>query len=156
MEELKKETVAEKKSKQDALLLWVKLQTCLTGAVLALLLVAAVFAAAQVNNVMKIFRGVDTEKINSVILSLQSAASELENVDVESINKTVEALKGAAQNLADADIDAVNEGIAALTAAAENLQGLDIQKMNDLIGSLETVSKQMEKTTSAFSKFFTR
>lgn len=154
MEELVQNKKTEKKPEKDSLLLWVKLQACLTGAILALMLVAAVFAAVQVSHVMRIFRGVDTEKINSVILSLQHAAEELEDVDVVAINQTVEALKGAAQNLADADIDAVNAGIEALTSAAENLQGLDIQRMNELIQSLETVSKQMEKTTSAFSKLF--
>lgn len=152
MEELKQET--EKKQEKNELLLWVKIQTCLTGAVLALLLIAGIFAAVQVNNVMKVFRGVDVDKINSIVLSLQNTASELENVDMETINKTVEALKGAAQNLADADIGAVNDGIQALTAAAENLQGLDIDQMNELIQSLETVSKQMEKTTAAFSRVF--
>ena len=38
MEELTKET--EKKQEKNELLLWVKLQTCLTGGVLALLLIA--------------------------------------------------------------------------------------------------------------------
>lgn len=154
MEKLVKSTEIEKKTEKEPLLLWVKLQTCLTGAILALMLVAAVFAAVQVNQVMTIFRGVDTEKINSTILSLQRAAEELEDVDAVAINQTVEALKSAAQNLADADIDAVNAGIEALTAAAENLQGLDIREVNALIQSLEAVSKQMEKTTSAFSKLF--
>ena len=132
MEELTKET--EKKQEKNELLFWVKLQTCLTGGVLALLLVAGIFAAVQVSNVMKVFRG----------------------VDVDTINKTVDALKSAAQNLGNADIGAVNDGIQALTAAAENLQGLDIQQMNELIESLEAVAKQMEKTTSAFGKLFGR
>lgn len=154
MEEPVKE-IMEKKE-ENTLLLWVKLQTCLTGAILALMLVAVVFAAVQVGQAKKIFQGVDTQKINEVILSLQNTALELENVDVAAINQTVAALKGAAKNLAEADIDAVNDGIEALTAAAENLQELDIQQVNALIKSLEEVSKQMEKTTSAFSKLFGR
>ena len=154
MEEMTKET--EKKQEKNELLLWVKLQTCLTGGVLALLLIAGIFAEVQISNVMKVFRGVDVDKINSIVLSLQNTASELENVDMETINKTVDALKSAAQNLGNADIGAVNDGIQALTAAAENLQGLDIQQMNELIESLEAVAKQMEKTTAAFGKLFGR
>ena len=146
----------EEKTKQDPMLLWMKIQTCLTGAVLALLLVAVVFIGIQAGNVMRMFRGVDVDQINTTVLALQSAAGELQNVDMDTINKAVSALKGAAENLADADIGAVNDGIEALTAAAENLQGLDIQKMNDLIESLKTVSAEMEKTTSAFSKIFGR
>ena len=65
MEELTKET--EKKQEKNELLFWVKLQTCLTGGVLALLLVAGIFAAVQVSNVMKVFRGVDVDKINSIL-----------------------------------------------------------------------------------------
>ena len=148
------EQVKEKETtKESAMLLWMKAQTCLTGAVLALLLIVGIFAAVQVNNVMRMFRGVDVEKINSTVLALQSAA---EDVDMETINKAVESLKAAAENLGSADIDAVNDGIKALTAAADNLQGLDIEKMNELIESLKTVSDEMEKTTSAFSRLFGR
>lgn len=148
------EQVKEKETtKESTMLLWMKIQTCLTGAVLALLLIVGIFAAVQVNNVMRMFRGVDVEKINSTVLALQSAA---EDVDMETINKAVESLKAAAENLGSADIDAVNDGIKALTAAADNLQGLDIEKMNELIESLKTVSDEMEKTTSAFSRLFGR
>lgn len=146
----------EEKKKQDTMLLWLKIQTCLTGAVLALLLVAVVFVGIQAGNVMRMFRGVDMDQINTTVLALQSAAAELQNVDMDTINKAVSSLKGAAENLAEADVGAINDGIKALTAAAENLQGLDIQKMNDLIESLKTVSAEMEKTTSAFSKIFGR
>lgn len=146
----------EEKKKQDPMLLWLKIQTCLTGAVLALLLVAVVFIGIQAGNVMRMFRGVDVDQINATVLALQSAAGELQNVDMDTINKAVSSLKGAAENLAEADVGAINDGIEALTAAAENLQGLDIQKMNDLIESLKTVSAEMEKTTSAFSKIFGR
>lgn len=146
----------EEKKKQDPMLLWLKIQTCLTGAVLALLLVAVVFVGIQAGNVMRMFRGVDVDQINTTVLALQSAAAELQNVDMDTINKAVSSLKGAAENLAEADVGAINDGIEALTAAAENLQGLDIQKMNDLIESLKTVSAEMEKTTSAFSKIFGR
>ena len=146
----------EEKKKQDPMLLWLKIQTCLTGAVLALLLVAVVFVGIQAGNVMRMFRGVDVDQINTTVLALQSAAVELQNVDMDTINKAVSSLKGAAENLAEADVGAINDGIEALTAAAENLQGLDIQKMNDLIESLKTVSAEMEKTTSAFSKIFGR
>lgn len=146
----------EEKKKQEPMLLWLKIQTCLTGAVLALLLVAVVFVGIQAGNVMRMFRGVDVDQINTTVLALQSAAAELQNVDMDTINKAVSSLKGAAENLAEADVGAINDGIEALTAAAENLQGLDIQKMNDLIESLKTVSAEMEKTTSAFSKIFGR
>lgn len=148
------EQVKEKETaKESTVLFWMKLQTCLTGAVLALLLIVGIFAAVQVGHVMRMFRGVDVEKINATVLTLQSAAEEL---DMETINKAVDSLKAAAENLGSADIDAVNDGIKALTAAADNLQGLDIGKMNELIKSLKTVSDEMEKTTSAFSKIFGR
>ena len=90
MEELTKET--EKKQEKNELLFWVKLQTCLTGGVLALLLVAGIFAAVQVSNVMKVFRGVDVDKINSIVLSLQNTASELENVDMEVLCRELDGL----------------------------------------------------------------
>ena len=148
------EQVKEKETaKESSVLFWVKLQACLTGGVLALLLIVGIFGVVQVNNVMRVFRGVDMEKVNSTVLALQSAA---EDLDMEALNKTVDSLKAAAENLGSADIDAVNDGIKALTAAADNLQGLDIEKMNELIESLKTVSDEMEKTTSAFSKLFGR
>lgn len=148
------EQVKEKETnKESAMLFWVKIQTCLTGAVLALLLIVGIFVAVQAGNVMRMFQGVDVEKINTTVLALQNAVGD---VDMQTINKTVESLKAAAENLGDADIDAVNDGIKALTAAADNLQGLDIEKMNELIESLKTVSDEMEKTTSAFSKLFGR
>ncbi len=148
------EQVKEKETnKESTMLFWVKLQTCLTGAVLALLLIVGIFAAVQAGNVMRMFQGVDVEKINATVLALQSAVGD---VDMQTINKTVESLKAAAENLGSADIDAVNDGIKALTAAADNLQGLDIEKMNELIESLKTVSDEMEKTTSAFSRLFGR
>lgn len=148
------EQVKEKETTKDSsVLFWMKLQTCLTGAVLALLLIVGIFAAVQVGHIMRMFQGVDVEKINATVLALQSAA---EDLDMETINQTVDSLKAAAENLGSADIDAVNDGIKALTAAADNLQGLDIEKMNELIESLKTVSDEMEKTTSAFSKLFGR
>lgn len=146
----------QEKNSQDTMLLWVKIQTCLTGAVLVLLLIVGIFAGIQAGKVMQMFRGVDMDQINATVLALQNAAGGLQDVDMDTINKAVASLKGAAENLAAADIDAVNDGIQALTEAAENLQGLDIEKMNELIESLKTVSEEMEKTTSAFSKIFGR
>ena len=44
--------VKEKETaKESSMLFWVKLQTCLTGAVLALLLIVGIFAAVQVGHV---------------------------------------------------------------------------------------------------------
>ena len=54
---------------------------------LALLLIVGIFAAVQVGHVMRMFRGVDVEKINATVLTLQSAAEEL---DMETINKAVD------------------------------------------------------------------
>ena len=85
------EQVKEKETaKESSMLFWVKLQTCLTGAVLVLLLIVGIFAAVQVGHVMRMFRGVDVEKINATVLTLQSAAEEL---DMETINKAVDSLK---------------------------------------------------------------
>lgn len=151
MEGLEKKYDGSKKTEQDALLRWVKLQTCLTGGILALLVAAVVVLSVQVGNMMKLFQGIDIGQVNAIVLSLQKTAAELENVDVQTINQTVEALEGAAQNLAKADVQAINDGIEALTAAAENLKGLDIQEVNELIKSLEAVAKQMEKTTTTLA-----
>ncbi len=148
------ETVLAEKKEKNSLLLWMKIQTGLLAAVLVLLLAVGIFAAIQVNTMMQLFRGVDVEKVNSIILSVQNTAAQLENVDMDTINKAVDSLKGAAENLAAADIDAVNDGIAALTDAARNLQELDIEEMNALIQSLEATAQQMEKTTAAFSRLF--
>lgn len=149
MEELEKKE--NEKTGQDALLRWVKLQTCLTGGILVLLVVAVVVLSVQVGNVMKLLQRVDMDQVSAIVESIQKTAAELENVDVQTINKTVEALEGAAQNLAKADVQAINEGVEALTAAAENLKGLDIQELNELIKSLEAVAKQMEKTTTTLA-----
>lgn len=148
--------IQKTEEKQDTMLRWMKIQTCLTGAVLALLVAAGIFAGVQMNRVMRMFQGVDVEQINATVLALQSTAAELKDVDMETINDTITALKGAAENLAAADVDAVNDGIQALTAAAENLQQLDMEQMNELIESLKTVSAEMEKTTSVFGKLFGR
>ena len=152
MEEKTVEKTAEKKN--DSLLLWMKIQTGLLAAILVLLLAVGTVIGIQANKAMQAFRGVDMEKVNAIVLSVQNTAAQLESVDMDTINKAVDSLKGAAENLAAADVDAVNEGIQALTEAARNLQELDIDQMNELIKSLETVSKQMEKTTSAFSRIF--
>ena len=144
----------EQKTNESQLLLLAKIQTALLGAVLALLLIGGIFAGVQLNRAMQIFKGVDTEQLNGLILSLQNTAADLENLDMDSVAKTVEALQSAAKNLADVDMDAVNDGILALSDAAENLQGLDIEKLNDLITSLEKTATQMEKTSAAFGKLF--
>ena len=143
----------EQKTNENQLLLLAKIQTALLGAVLALLLIGGIFAGVQLNRAMQIFKGVDTEQLNGLILSLQNTAADLENLDMDSVAKTVEALQSAAKNLADVDMDAVNDGILALSDAAENLQGLDIEKLNNLI-TLEKTAAQMEKTSAAFGKLF--
>lgn len=144
----------EQKTNEKQLLLLARVQTALLGATLLLLLIGGIFAGVQLNRAMGVFKGVDTEKINGLILSLQNTAAELENLDSDSIAETITALQNAAGNLADVDMQAVNDGIQALADAAENLQGLDIEKLNDLITSLEKTAAQMETTTAAFGRLF--
>ena len=133
-----------------------KLQTALTAGILVLLLAVGLYVAVQINSLMNMVNAVDLDKVNATVASLQATAAELEKLDMEQISGAVASLKSAAENLSKTDISALNEGIKALSDAAGNLSGLDIQQMNDLIQSLETVASQMEKTTSAFSKFFGR
>ena len=148
------ETVLAEKKEKNSLLLWMKIQTGLLAAVLVLLLAVGIFAAIQVNTMMQLFRGVDVEKVNSIILSVQNTAAQLEDLDSKTINEAIDSLKGAAENLAEADISAVNEGILALTEAAKKLQELDIEELNELVKSLEATVQQMEKTTTAFNRLF--
>ena len=133
-----------------------KLQTGLIAGVLVLLLVMGVFLAVQVNRMTELVNTVDMEKINSTLSSLQVAAAELEGLDMEQINAVIASLRGAAENFAKTDMAAINDGIRELSAAAENLSGLDVEQVNNLIESLEAVAKQMERTTSSFSKLFGR
>ena len=148
------EKALSEQKEQNPLLLWMKIQTGLLAALLALLLIGGIFAAVQVGRISRMFRGVDLDKVNAILLSVQNTAAQLEDLDSKTINEAIDALKGAAENLAQADIDAVNEGILSLTEAAKKLQELDIEQLNELVKSLEATVQQMEKTTTAFNRLF--
>lgn len=150
---MEEKALTETKDK-NPLLLWMKIQTGLLAALLALLLIGGIFAAVQVNHLSRMFRGVDLDKVNAILLSVQNTAAQLEDLDSKTINEAIDALKGAAENLAQADVDAVNEGILSLTEAAKKLQELDIEQLNELVKSLEATVQQMEKTTTAFNRLF--
>ena len=144
----------ELKPYQEQQLKMMKLQTGFLAVILAVVLLTGIFLAVQVSGAVKAVDSLDMEKVGQIINSLESVATDLNDVDMDAINGAVTALRDAADTLSQADVDAINDGIRALSGAADNLKDIDIDKFNSLVESLQTVSSQMESTTSALAKIF--
>lgn len=158
-------------------LLHSRIQTCILGLVLLIVIGALIVTAAEIrslkstlgkveNNITSTLDNIDLEdldisgfdmdSINQAIDSLTEAADTLSAMDIVSLNDTVASLKSAADTLGGIDIATMNSAIASLEDAADTLKGIDVDSLNALVTSLETVASKLENTVNSFTGLFSR
>lgn len=158
-------------------LLHSRIQTCMLGLVLLIVIGAVIVTALEVRSLKSALNrvesnitatlddinleeldisGFDMESINQAIDSLTEAADTLSAMDIVSLNDTVTSLKSAADTLGGIDIETMNSAIASLQDAADTLKGIDVESLNALVTSLETVASKLENTVNSFTGIFSR
>lgn len=146
--------------KEKKLLTHARLQTAVLVCIFALLLLAAVFMAAQVSalksEIGAVLENFDPEQMNRAVNSLKDAANALNDLDLAQFNDTVGALKGAAEQLNGVDVEKLNGAVSALKDAAGNLGDVDVQSLNSLVGSLETAAGKLQNAVNAITGIFSR
>ena len=140
---------------------WVKVQTCLLGAVLillALLVVVIGMTARRMEKSMSLVQAdleaLEMDHINEVIASLTEAANRLAEVDISRLNDTALSLKSAAESLSAVDVETMNQAIVSLKEAADTLKALDMQSLNGVIQSIDRTVQGLETAVNTLKGIF--
>ena len=143
--------------------IWIKLQTGLLAAVLALLVVLTCVVGVTARRMEKSLALVQTDlealemsQVNQAVEALTEAARQLAAVDVEGLNETAQSLKAAADSLANVDVDTLNGAIASLRDAADTLKSMDMEALNNVVQSLNKAVTSLQKVSDAISGIFGR
>ncbi|GEM_PF-6894745 len=129
-------------------LLYAGIRTGFLAGIVLLLLIVSIVLIAKAGEISRTLADVQT--------AMQTVRDKADSIDTEQLNSTVVSLQEAADNLSNFNIDDFNASVVAFEEAVEKFKQLDITNINGLVESLKTVSDRLESVTSAFSSLFGR